>query len=224
MLVEVGVEHTYISSKIETSDLRYDRENGLVKVQFLPYRKELSDAAERQLIQDNRELDILAYSSEMEVLIPAGTLGEGDDIMEMLMPFPDLPQDGGYLVQYTGADGTAHPVAWSLVTPGKVYYVASAVGEYEIVKAAESFSDVPEGFWGLDAISFVSARDLFRGGRGQFDPGGTMTRSMLVTVLGRLAGIDPADYSGESAFSDVDADAGTGPMWPGRRRTAWSRA
>ena len=34
-----GVEHTYISSKIETSDLRYDRENGLVKVQFLPYRK-----------------------------------------------------------------------------------------------------------------------------------------------------------------------------------------
>ncbi|MEQ2444048.1 S-layer homology domain-containing protein [Pseudoflavonifractor sp. CLA-AP-H29] len=212
MLVEVGVEHTYISSKIETSDLRYDRENGLVKVQFLPYRKELSDAAERQLLQDNGELDILAYSSEMEVLIPAGTLGEGDDIMEMLMPFPDLPQDGGYLVQYTGADGTAHPVAWSLVTPGKVYYVASAVGEYEIVKAAENFSDVPEGFWGLDAISFVSARDLFRGvGEGRFDPSGTMTRSMLVTVLGRLAGIDPADYSGESAFSDVDANSWYGP-------------
>ena len=58
----------------------------------------------------------------------------------------------------------------------------------------------------------MSARDLFRGvGEGRFDPAGTMTRSMLVTVLGRLAGIDPADYSGESAFSDVDADSWYGP-------------
>ena len=44
-----------------------------------------------------------------------------------------------------------------------------------------------------------------------FDPSGTMTRAMLVTVLGRLAGIDPADYDGQSAFSDVDADSWYGP-------------
>ena len=212
MLIRVDEENTYISDKIEVRDLRYDRENNLVKVQFYTYKKELSAEAEKQLIQDNETMDILAYSTKMRVWIPAGTLSEGDDLMAMLMPFPDLPQDGEYLVQYTDASGENHPVAWSLVTPGKVYYVAAAPGAYEIVKAEEGFSDVSEDFWGADAISFTAARGLFQGvGEDEFDPSGTMTRSMLVTVLGRLAGIDPADYSGESIFSDVDAHSWYGP-------------
>lgn len=212
MLIRVDEENTYVSDKIEVRDLRYDRENNLVKVQFYTYKKELSAEAEKQLIQDNETMDILAYSTKMRVWIPAGTLSEGDDLMAMLMPFPDLPQDGEYLVQYTDASGENHPVAWSLVTPGKVYYVATAPGAYEIVKAEEGFSDVSEDFWGADAISFTAARGLFQGvGEDEFDPSGTMTRSMLVTVLGRLAGIDPADYSGESVFSDVDAHSWYGP-------------
>lgn len=212
MLIHVEQAYYAASTEIEISDLRYDRENGLVKVRFTTLKPKLSTAAEKQLIKDNEELSILAYSNEMQVWIPAGTLSEGDDLTEMLMPFPDLPQDGEYLVQYTDASGETHPVAWSLVTPGKVYYVAAAPGEYEIVKAEEGFSDVSEAFWGADAISFAAARGLFQGvGSGEFDPSGTMTRSMLVTVLGRLAGVDPADYSGESTFSDVDADSWYGP-------------
>lgn len=212
MLIEVKAENTYVSNKIEIYDLRYDRENNLVKVHFTSYKKTLSDGAEKRLIQDNETMDILAYSNKMEVFIPAGTLSEGDDLMAMLMPFPDLPQDGEYLVQYTDASGETHPVAWSLVTPGKVYYLATEVGEYTIVAADETFTDVSEGFWGEEAISFAAARGLFQGvGNGEFDPSGTMTRSMLVTVLGRLAGIDLADYSGQSAFSDVDPDAWYGP-------------
>ena len=212
MLIEVKAENTYVSNKVEIYDLRYDRENNLVKVHFTSYKKTLSDGAEKRLIQDNETMDILAYSNKMEVFIPAGTLSEGDDLMAMLMPFPDLPQDGEYLVQYTDASGETHPVAWSLVTPGKVYYLVTEVGQYAIVAADETFTDVSEGFWGEEAISFAAARGLFQGvGNGEFDPSGTMTRSMLVTVLGRLAGIDPADYSGESAFSDVDPDAWYGP-------------
>lgn len=212
MLIEVKAENTYVSNKIEIYDLRYDRENNLVKVHFTSYKKTLSDGAEKRLIQDNETMDILAYSNKMEVFIPAGTLSEGDELMAMLMPFPDLPQDGEYLVQYTDGSGVTHPVAWSLVTPGKVYYLATEVGEYAIVAADETFTDVSEGFWGEEAISFAAARGLFQGvGNGEFDPSGTMTRSMLVTVLGRLAGIDPADYSGQSAFSDVDPDAWYGP-------------
>ena len=208
MLIEVKAENTYVSNKIEI----YDRENNLVKVHFTSYKKTLSDGAEKRLIQDNETMDILAYSNKMEVFIPAGTLSEGDDLMAMLMPFPDLPQDGAYLVQYTDASGETHPVAWSLVTPGKVYYLATEVGQYAIVAADETFTDVSEGFWGEEAISFAAARGLFQGvGNGEFDPSGTMTRSMLVTVLGRLAGIDPADYSGQSAFSNVDPDAWYGP-------------
>ena len=212
MLIEVKAENTYVSNKVEIYDLRYDRENNLVKVHFTSYKKTLSDGAEKRLIQDNETMDILAYSNKMEVFIPAGTLSEGDDLMAMLMPFPDLPQDGEYLVQYTDASGETHPVAWSLVTPGKVYYLVTEVGQYAIVAADETFTDVSEGFWGEEAISFAAARGLFQGvGNGEFDPSGTMTRSMLVAVLGRLAGIDPAAYSGESAFPDVDPDAWYGP-------------
>ncbi|MCI5927450.1 MAG: S-layer homology domain-containing protein [Pseudoflavonifractor capillosus] len=182
--------------------------------QFIVRPVEITEGEEEPqlLIQDNETMDILAYSTKMRVWIPAGTLSEGDDLMAMLMPFHDLPQDGEYLVQYTDASGESHPVAWSLVTPGKVYYVAAAPGAYEIVKAEEGFSDVSEDFWGADAISFTAARGLFQGvGEDEFDPSGTMTRSMLVTVLGRLAGVDPADYSGESTFSDVDAHSWYGP-------------
>ncbi|WP_294550718.1 S-layer homology domain-containing protein [uncultured Pseudoflavonifractor sp.] len=219
MLIEVEAENSYVSPLIQVSDLRYDRENNLVKVHFLSYKKELSDAAEKQLIQDNATMDILAYSNKMEALIPVGTLSEGDDLMAMLMPFPDLPQDGEYLVQYTDGSGVTHPVAWSLVTPGKVYYLAAEAGAYAIAAADEAFSDVPEDFWGEEAVTFAAARGLFQGvGDGRFDPNGTMTRSMLVTVLGRLAGIDPADYSGENAFSDVDPDAWYGPY------VAWAAA
>jgi len=39
-----------------------------------------------------------------------------------------------------------------------------------------------------------------------FDPNGTMTRGMFVTVLGRMAGIDAAAYAGQSVFSDVPAN------------------
>lgn len=212
MLVEVESQRSSSgSTRVEIYDLRYDRENGLVKVPFTSYKRVLSDTAEKQLIRDNGELDILAYSDSMEVWIPAGTLSEGDDLMAMLMPMVRPPKDGGYLVQYTAEDGSTHPVVWSYVTPGKVYYVASAPGKYEIVAENVTFSDVPADFWGLDAISFVAARGLFEGNdMGQFQPEAPMTRSMFVTVLCRLTGAE-LDYDGTSEFTDVPSDAWYAP-------------
>lgn len=54
----------------------------------------------------------------------------------------------------------------------------------------------------------VLSRGLFLGRTNTgFDPNGSMTRAMFVTVLGRLAGIDPAQHSG-SSFHDSPAGAG----------------
>lgn len=145
--------------------------------------------------------------------MPAGTLSEGDDLMAMLMPFVSIPEDTtGTVVQYTSPSGEQRYVPWSVVTLGKVWYIASEPGTYELVTNPVTFSDVSESFWGYDEVGFVAARELFQGVDDElFDPSGTMTRAMLVTVLGRLAGIDPADYDGQSAFSDVDADSWYGP-------------
>jgi len=66
------------------------------------------------------------------------------------------------------------------------------------------FTDVFEGDWFYDDVKFVHQNGLFAGtSANTFSPQMPMTRGMVVTVLGRLAGIDLADYSGVS-FDDVD--------------------
>ncbi|ATW25589.1 S-layer homology domain-containing protein [Candidatus Formimonas warabiya] len=68
----------------------------------------------------------------------------------------------------------------------------------------QKFADV-QGHWAQDAISFVLSQDLFQGASDHtFDADSPMTRGMLVTVLGRLAG---ADAAARTDFADVPATA-----------------
>ena len=66
------------------------------------------------------------------------------------------------------------------------------------------FADVKKTDWFYADVEYVTAKGLFNGvSETAFSPQTTMTRGMAVTVLGRLAGIDIADYTGKS-FDDVD--------------------
>ena len=68
------------------------------------------------------------------------------------------------------------------------------------------FTDVNPEDWFFSDVKYVYQSELFSGTSStEFSPNMPMTRGMAVTVLGRLAGIDVADYSG-SSFSDVEAD------------------
>lgn len=61
--------------------------------------------------------------------------------------------------------------------------------------------------WAKDNILFVVSRGLLNGtSETTFSPNTGMTRGMFVTALGRLAGVDPADYQ-SGKFTDVKADA-----------------
>ena len=72
---------------------------------------------------------------------------------------------------------------------------------------ANPFTDVKETDWFYDAVQYARINGFFNGTSATtFDPNGTMTRGMFVTVLGRMAGVNPDDYNGESAFSDVPKD------------------
>lgn len=67
------------------------------------------------------------------------------------------------------------------------------------------YSDLDTNQWYHEAIDCVLLKNYFNGvGGGKFDPDGTMTRAMFVTVLSRMEGIDGAQYSG-SSFTDVEA-------------------
>ena len=73
---------------------------------------------------------------------------------------------------------------------------------------ANGFSDVPRSEWYAEAVDFVKASGLMNGvGDNRFDPDGSVTRAMVITVLYRLA--DKPSVKGQSnPFRDVPNDAG----------------
>ena len=82
------------------------------------------------------------------------------------------------------------------------------------------FNDVKESDWYYDAVRYAAQNGTFNGtGSNTFSPAGTMNRAMYVTVLGRLAGINPADYTGSGGFADVSADAYYAPyvIWAAQK-------
>ena len=77
---------------------------------------------------------------------------------------------------------------------------------------ANPFWDVPQGSWYYDAVQYARVNGFFYGTSDTtFEPEGTMTRGMFVTVLGRMAGVDPAKYAGPSRFTDVPESAWYAP-------------
>lgn len=73
---------------------------------------------------------------------------------------------------------------------------------------SKNYLDVPApSDWAHEGIDYVVAHGMFNGvGNNRFDPEGSMTRAMLVTVLWRYEG-SPTGY--QNTFSDVNAKDGS---------------
>lgn len=70
-------------------------------------------------------------------------------------------------------------------------------------KTSAAFTDI-SGHWAASSIKYVTEKKLFSGiSNNRFGPENTMTRGMLVTVLGRASNIDTAAFSKNTTFSDV---------------------
>jgi uncharacterized repeat protein (TIGR02543 family) len=75
------------------------------------------------------------------------------------------------------------------------------------------FVDVQENSWYYDAVQYSLINGFFSGASpNTFNPDGTMSRGMFVTVLGQMAGVDKTTYKGKSNFSDVAEDAYYAPF------------
>lgn len=67
------------------------------------------------------------------------------------------------------------------------------------------FTDVPSSHWASEAVTYVYENGLMNGvGEETFQPSGSLTRAMFVTILGRMAGVVEGDHPGTS-FTDVPA-------------------
>lgn len=70
------------------------------------------------------------------------------------------------------------------------------------------YKDIPENAWYRNAVTQAYEDGLFKGvSDTEFDPEGTMTRAMFVTVLANMTSdYDETKYQGKPAFDDVNAD------------------
>ena len=75
-------------------------------------------------------------------------------------------------------------------------------------KGTNTFSDVPNGQWYTEAISWASAEGIVGGvGNGKFDPEGKITREQMATILFRYAqkkGIDTSKRGNLGDFPDAN--------------------
>ena len=100
-----------------------------------------------------------------------------------------------YLATENTVVAASSPARW--MTEGKWL-----LGAGETVVTPLPFTDVAEKSWYYDDVRFVVENGLFNGvGKGLFDPGGSMERGMVTTVLHRLAGKPEVSYS--PMFSDI---------------------
>ena len=89
------------------------------------------------------------------------------------------------------ADGTSEIVRTSVATADGVVLTLSGGETVKLVDNTKTFADVAGSFWGAEAVTFVTSRELFQGtGAATFDPNAPMDRAMIVTVLARLDGVD----------------------------------
>lgn len=116
----------------------------------------------------------------------------------------DLPTDAPVRVEVPVANATAGTVAVLVKDDGSLEILKTTIptetgvavtlsdgDTIRIVDNSKTFVDVPADFWGAEAVTFVSSRELFNGtSETEFSPNGDMTRAMFVTVLARLEGVD----------------------------------
>lgn len=97
----------------------------------------------------------------------------------------------GTVAVLVGEDGTETVLQTSIPTENGVVVTLSDGDTVKIVDNSKTFTDVPAGYWGADAVNFAASRELFGGTSATtFSPDAAMTRAMFVTVLARLEGVD----------------------------------
>ena len=103
-------------------------------------------------------------------------------------------------------DGSEEIIPMALLRNGQMIIPVNGSMTIKLKDNIPAFNDI-QNHWAREEALFVGARNLFAGiDNVNFGPDMTMTRGMLVTVLGRLGKIDPGEFT-ESRFRDVDANA-----------------
>lgn len=117
-----------------------------------------------------------------------------------------VDNENNVIAQYSTDGGKTYiTVAKSAVIDGVLKFIAPVSAQYRIVTAdGIKFNDATESNWAYEYVDFASIREIVNGtGNNMFEPGGSLTRAMFVTMLGRMHG-NLGTYDKHS-FIDVEA-------------------
>jgi len=176
-------------------------ETGRAGLELAQGETTLTEAQAQAVIEANAETEVAVTAGEVTVILPAGTLAQGDDLSGLLPDPTAATGERGQVVAFTNAQGEREIVALSQVGEGSARFVAKGPGSYEILDNAAAFDDLA-GHWAEGSAAFVSARELFQGtGEGRFQPELETSRAMIFTVLYRLEGGRALPGEGESWYA-----------------------
>ena len=117
------------------------------------------------------------------VSLPSGTTAKVEIPVENVTP--------GTVAILVKADGTEEVIKTSLTTETGVAVTLNNGDTVKIVDNSRDFADVPDNYWGAEAVDFAVSRELFAGTSATtFAPDTAMTRAMIVTVLARFESVD----------------------------------
>ena len=140
-------------------------------------------------------------SSEDAPVITINT--ESSETVTVEIPVEDV--SAGAVVVIVNEDGSEQVVTKTSQTENGLAVTVESGATVKVVDKSKSFDDT-DAHWGKSAIDFATSRELFDGvSDDEFDPDGTMTRAMLVTVLYRLEG-EPEHGGHDHGFGDVAHD------------------
>jgi hypothetical protein len=137
---------------------------------------------------------------------PAIALSVPSGAGEVKVDIPVTDVGAGVVAVIVNADGTEEIVKTCTVTDDGVELAVSGDTTVKIVDNTKTFKDVAEDHWGLEVITFTTARTIFNGTSDTtFEPEVDMSRGMLAQVLYNL---ENAPDTGDIAdFVDVSPDA-----------------
>lgn len=119
----------------------------------------------------------------------------------------------GTIVIRVKSDGTEEIINAAVPADNGVIVTLSDGDIVKIMDNSKTFADVPDTYWGAEAVAFTTSRELFDGiSSTTFEPETSMTRAMILTVLARLEGVDTSvgenwydagcNWAMENAISD----------------------
>ena len=119
----------------------------------------------------------------------------------------------GTIVILVKSDGTEEIIKAAIPADNGVIVTLSDGDIVKIMDNSKTFADVPDTYWGAEAVAFTTSRGLFDGiSSTTFEPETSMTRAMILTVLARLEGVDTSvgenwydagcNWAMENAISD----------------------